>query len=269
MRTITCFDVAALLRTDTARPYTAKPELWPQSNQNSYVMKRNQSDSGRHIVFDAEPRHDPCVNPEMCYWVKQEKVDTLRSVGEVRVRLINRHINMIHWTVPKGNDLEVQALERIRPLSTIKGRDADLNVSDRKSLGTLTHDATQDWLASGDSEDFQDHDQGWNDLEMFVCATLDEMIIQEKASSTFLDGGIPHSLEQFARVDLGLIWNERKGAWNWFVNEITRACCMLFLKDSQVRAENPELEQEASRKEAVSIANQLIPSLIEIYLSQK
>ena len=67
-----------------------------------------------------------------------------------------------------------------------------------------------------DTQDLETVEQNIQNLDTFAVKTLQEIVETEKE----LFGST--SLEVFARVDLGLIFNKDKGRYEWMVNEVER-----------------------------------------------
>ena len=67
-----------------------------------------------------------------------------------------------------------------------------------------------------DTQDPKTIEENIRNLDTFAVKTLQEIVETEREmfGST--------SLEVFARVDLGLIFNEQKGRYEWMVNEVER-----------------------------------------------
>ena len=67
-----------------------------------------------------------------------------------------------------------------------------------------------------DTQDFETIEENIQNLDTFAVKTLQEIVETEKE----LFGST--SLEVFARIDLGLIFNKDKGRYEWMVNEVER-----------------------------------------------
>lgn len=87
----------AAVHTDSLRPVTSLLQLEiidDASLQNATVLKRSNSDCGKHVIFPEERRKRNVeylkeLSPHGERWLMQEYVPTMKNVGEWRTFIVN------------------------------------------------------------------------------------------------------------------------------------------------------------------------------------
>lgn len=132
IRTSTTLDVVACLHTNTIRPVTLLEEEWPSLwLQIRHPPKRAFSVTDRDIYFYHNNPSLPIKTCRSLRPVKQEIVDTLVYAGHLRVRIVDREIQKVHWlrSLNDADGILISEVSKLRPTSALQSAKADVRVS--------------------------------------------------------------------------------------------------------------------------------------------
>ncbi|KAG9310742.1 hypothetical protein JVU11DRAFT_9347 [Chiua virens] len=115
---VSLLDEIARTVTDSPRPTTrrlSEAEMPPLEN---VVIKREGSDSGRHVFVGKKPSGKLTTDEAGFAWFTQTRIETLMSVGEWRVIVVDMQVIRVVNTTPLENNLAtVEYSQRIYGLS--------------------------------------------------------------------------------------------------------------------------------------------------------